>query len=349
MTSRPFAALGRGDQWDGVRVVVAGFDADGYAAADNLLFLGADVTALDESVTPGQVERAELLETLGARVHLEEGATATLPEHVDVVIATHPCSPTTPLLAQAAARGVAVWGDLELAWRLRDEERPAPWLALTGANGKTRTVQMLAAILAAAGLRCPVAGQGARPIVEVVMDPEHVDVLAVAATSTQLHYCDSMAAESAAVLNHGDLVPEWYQDGRRQQFDSTGQPSGAMAYAADAARVFEGVRRACVYNLEDRATEDLVRNAEVVEGARAIGFTLGMPSVGNLGIVEDLLVDRAFIEERATSAAELCTIADLGSSAPDFVANALAAAALARAHGVSQQAVRDGLRSFSAG
>ena len=189
MTSRPFAALGRGDQWDGVRVVVAGFDADGYAAADNLLFLGADVTALDESVTPGQVERAELLETLGARVHLEEGATATLPEQVDVVIATHPCPPTTPLLAQAAARGVAVWGDL---------------------------------------------------------DPEHVDVLAVAATSTQLHYCDSMAAESAAVLNHGDLVPEWYQDGRRQQFDSTGQPSGAMAYAADAARVFEGVRRACV-------------------------------------------------------------------------------------------------------
>ena len=63
-------------------------------------------------------------------------------------------------------------------------------------------------------------------------------------------------------------------------------------------------------------------------------------------MVEDLLVDRAFIEERATSAAELCTLADLASPAPHFVANALAAAALARAHGVSQQAVRDGLRAF---
>ena len=69
-----------------------------------------------------------------------------------------------------------------------------------------------------------------------------------------------------------------------------------------------------------------------------------------LGLVEDLLVDRAFIEERGTSAAELCTIDDLSADgttpAPHVVANALAAAALARAHGVSQTAVRDGLRGF---
>ncbi len=117
-------------------------------------------------------------------------------------------------------------------------------------------------------------------------------------------------------------------------------------YAADKARVYAGVQRACVYNLADPATEDMVREADVGEGARAVGFTLGMPSAGNLGVVEDLLVDRAFIEERATSAAELCTLGDLASPAPHFVANALAAAALARAHGVSQQAVRDGLRAF---
>jgi UDP-N-acetylmuramoylalanine--D-glutamate ligase len=91
----------------------------------------------------------------------------------------------------------------------------------------------------------------------------------------------------------------------------------------------------------------MVHEADVVEGARAVGFTLGTPSPGNLGVVEDLLVDRAFIEERSTSAAELCTIGDLASPAPHFVANALAAAALARAHGVSQQAVRDGLRAFA--
>jgi UDP-N-acetylmuramoylalanine--D-glutamate ligase len=106
------------------------------------------------------------------------------------------------------------------------------------------------------------------------------------------------------------------------------------------------VPRACVYNVADPETERLVREADVAEGARAIGFTLGMPSVGMVGVVDDLLVDRAFIAERQSSAAELCTIADLASPAPHVVANALAAAALARAHGISQAAVRDGLRGF---
>ena len=65
-----------------------------------------------------------------------------------------------------------------------------------------------------------------------------------------------------------------------------------------------------------------------------------------VGLVEDVLADRAFIDERESSAAELCTVADLASPAPHFVANALAAAALARSYGVPTAAVRDGLRSF---
>jgi UDP-N-acetylmuramoylalanine--D-glutamate ligase len=106
------------------------------------------------------------------------------------------------------------------------------------------------------------------------------------------------------------------------------------------------VQKACVYNVTDPVTEQLVREADVQEGARAIGFTLGTPDVGMLGVVDDILADRAFIEERATSAAELCTVSDLASAAPHFVANALAAAALARAHGVPPVAVRNGLRAF---
>ena len=122
-------------------------------------------------------------------------------------------------------------------------------------------------------------------------------------------------------------------------------------YAADKGRIYERVQRACVYNVADPVTEELVREADVVEGARAVGFTLGMPGVGMVGVVEDILADRAFIEERASSAAELCTLADLAAPgtpgpAPHTVQNALAAAALARAHGVSQAAVREGLRGF---
>jgi UDP-N-acetylmuramoylalanine--D-glutamate ligase len=228
-----------------------------------------------------------------------------------------------------------VWGEVELAWRLRDPAHPAPWLAVTGTNGKTTTVQMLQSILTAAGLRAAAVGNVGRPIVEAVMDPEPYDVLAVELSSFQLHYTHTMAAESAAVLNIAEDHLDWY-DG----------PDGMSDYAADKARIFERVERACVYNVADRATEEMVRGADVQEGARAIGFTLGTPPPGDLGVVDDLLVDRAFIEERATSAAELCTLGDLASPAPHFVANALAAAALARAHGVSQQAVRDGLRAF---
>ncbi|WP_239459846.1 UDP-N-acetylmuramoyl-L-alanine--D-glutamate ligase [Nocardioides daejeonensis] len=331
---RDVSGLGRADAWDGVNAVVAGFGVSGVAAVDNLLFLGAEVTALDERES-SHGERGELLESLGARLRLGPGSTATLPDDVDVVVTSPGWRPDAPLLAQAAARGIPVWGEVELAWRLRDPERPAPWLAITGTNGKTTTVQMLDSILRAAGLRSLAVGNVGTPIVEAVMDPTPYDVLAVELSSFQLHWSQSMRAESAAVLNLAEDHLDWY-DG----------PDGMTRYAADKARIYHQVERACVYNVADPATEEMVREADVVEGARAIGFTLGMPGVGMLGLVEDMLVDRAFIEERATSAAELLTIGDLASDAPHFVANALAAAALARSHGISRSAVREGLSTF---
>jgi UDP-N-acetylmuramoylalanine--D-glutamate ligase len=327
------STLGRHDSWEGVRAVVAGFGVSGFAAADNLNHLGATVTALDESEgDQSRREKAELLEVLGATIRLGEGATATLPEEVDVVVTSPGWKPTAPLLAQARERGIPVWGEVELAWRLRDPEHPTPWLAVTGTNGKTTTVQMLDTILRTAGLRSTAVGNVGLPIVEAVMDPDPYDVFAVELSSFQLHYTHSMSAESAAVLNVAEDHLDWY--------------SSMQEYAADKGRIYERVQRACVYNVADPLTEQLVREADVVEGARAIGFTLGMPGVGMLGVVEDILVDRAFIEQRHDSAAELCTVADLASDAPHYVQNALAAAALARAHGVSQAAVRDGLRAF---
>jgi UDP-N-acetylmuramoylalanine--D-glutamate ligase len=323
--------LGRHDSWEGVRAVVAGFGVSGFAAADNLTHLGASVTALDDNPA-GKAEQAELLGILGADVRLGAGATATLPEDVDLLVTSPGWRPTAPLLAQARERGVPVWGEVELAWRLRDPDQPAPWLAVTGTNGKTTTVQMLDGILRAAGLRSAAAGNVGLPLVEAVMDPEPYDVLAVELSSFQLHYTHSMSAESAAVLNVAEDHLDWYDS--------------LHDYAADKGRIYEQVQRACVYNVADPETERLVRDADVVEGARAIGFTLGTPSVGMVGVVDDVLADRAFVEDRATSAAELCTIGDLASPAPHFVANALAAAALARAHGISQSAVRDGLRAF---
>ena len=327
--------LGRRDSWEGVRAVVAGFGVSGFAAADNLNHLGAHVLALDESDAGDRPAKAELLEVLGAEVRLGPGSTATLPDDVDLVVTSPGWKPTAPLLAQARERGIPIWGEVELAWRLRDPAHDTPWLCVTGTNGKTTTVQMLDAILKAAGLRSIAVGNVGLPIVEAVMDPEPYDVLAVELSSFQLHYTESMSAEAAAVLNVAEDHLDWY----------TG-PTGMADYAADKGRIFQRVQKACIYNVADPETERLVREADVVEGARAIGFTLGMPGVGMVGLVEDILADRAFIEERDSSAAELCTLSDLASTAPHIVANALAAAALARAHGVPQSAVRDGLRSF---
>ena len=336
---REFTTLGKRDSWEGVRAVVAGMGVSGFAAADNLTHLGASVTVLDESDAGDRGEKGELLGILGADVRLGPGSTATLPEDVDLVVTSPGWRPEAPLLAQAAARGVTVWGEVELAWRLShngiDPADQVPWLGVTGTNGKTTTVQMLDAMLRAGGLRSVACGNVGLPLVEAVMDPEERDVLAVELSSFQLHYTHSLACESAVVLNVAEDHLDWYSG-----------ENGMEDYAADKGRIYQNVSRACVYNVADQVTEDLVREAEVVEGARAIGFTLGVPAVGMVGVVDDVLADRAFVEQRQVSAAELGTIADLASPAPHFVANALAAAALARAHGVPPVAVRDGLRSF---
>lgn len=316
--------------WEGLRAVVAGFGGAGFAAADNLTHLGAAVTALDED--PGddaRAEQAELLEVLGATVRLGPGSTAALPDDVDLVVASPDWDGTEPLLVAARERGVPVWGEVELAWRLRDPERAAPWLVVTGAPGvgadPGTTALMVEAVLRAEGRSAVVAGAAGLPLVEVVMDPAPYDAVVVALTPEQLREPTPMSASAAAVLAVGDAD------------ETTRQRLG---------RVFEQVQRACVFNLADQATEDLVREAEVVEGARAIAFTHGIPAMGELGLVEDILVDRAFIEARRTSAAELLTLAELPGEGAAVLDAALAAAALARAHGVSQAAVRDGLRGF---
>jgi len=330
--------LGRRDEWAGVRAVVLGTGVSGLAAADTLLHLGATVTLLAEGATDDQRERAALLEVLGAVVRVGPGQGAALPAGTDLVVTSPGVPPTAPLLVAAADAGVPVWGEVELAWRLRDPEHPGEWLCVTGTNGKTTTVQMLDTVLQAAGVGSVACGNVGLAAVEAVMDPTPYAVYAVELSSFQLHYTHSLSPWSSAVLNVAEDHLDWYPG-----------PHGMIDYAADKGRVYHQVRSACVYNVADPVTERLVRDADVVEGARAVGFTLGTPAPSMVGVVDDVLADRAFVEERQHSAVELCTVADLGSRAPHVVANALAAAALARSVGVPPVAVRDGLRSFVPG
>ena len=336
--------------WQQATVVVAGLGTSGFAAADGLMDLGAQVTVLDDADTQANRDKATLLEHLDVDVRLGPGATATLPDDVDLVVTSPGWRPSAPLLRQAAARGVPIWGEVELAWRMSRPDRVVPWLAVTGTNGKTTTVGMLESILTAAGLRTSAVGNVGRPIVEAVLDEVQYDVLAVELSSFQLHWTNSLSLHSAAVLNLAPDHLEWYADAAAAD-PAAGDPGAAAmaAYAADKARIYERVTNSCVYNVQDPATETMVEEAEVVEGARAIGFTLGIPAPSMLGVVDDLLVDRAFIAQRRDSAVELAKVADVVPNAPHNVANALAAAALARSFGVPPQAVAAGLQNLTLG
>jgi UDP-N-acetylmuramoylalanine--D-glutamate ligase len=321
---------GQVTDWQGRNVTVAGLGVSGVPAAKALHGLGARVTVVNDGDDERSRAQAAELTALGMTVRLGDGD--TLPEGTDLVVTAPGWRPDKPLFAAAERAGVPVWGDVELAWRLRDENAP-PWLAVTGTNGKTTTVRMLAAILEAAGLRTAAVGNIGVSLLDAVLGDTEYDVLAVELSSYQLHWSPSPRAHSAAVLNLAPDHLDWH---------------GSMeAYAADKGRIYEGNRVACVYNVADKATEDLVRAADVEEGCRAVGFTLGAPAPSQLGVVDGILVDRAFVENRQKNAQELAEVGDIDPPAPHNIANALAAAALARAYGVPAKAVRDGLRAFT--
>ncbi|MET8741021.1 UDP-N-acetylmuramoyl-L-alanine--D-glutamate ligase [Streptomyces sp. NPDC004728] len=315
--------------WQGKHVTVAGLGVSGIPAAKVLHGLGAVVTVVNDGDDERSRTQAAELEAQGITVRLGDGA--TLPESTELIVTTPGWKPDKPLFTAAAEAGVPVWGDVELAWRLRGPGA-APWLAVTGTNGKTTTVRMLASILEAAGLRTAAVGNIGVSLLDAVLGDEEYDVLAVELSSYQLHWSPSLRAHSAAVLNLAADHLDWH---------------GSMAaYVADKGRIYEGNRVACVYNAADPATEDLVREADVEEGCRAIGFTLNTPGPSQLGVVDGILVDRAFVANRQKQAQELAEVKDIDPPAPHNIANALAAAALARAFGVEPAAVRDGLRAF---
>lgn len=322
--------------WSALRVVVAGLGISGFAAADALSERGAIVTAVSADATPAIIERARILEILDVDVRLGPEHLRDLPEGAELVVTSPGLRPDHPMLLAATACGIPVWGEVELAWRMRAQSGAAPWITITGTNGKTTTVKMLTCILTAAGLRATSAGNVGTPLLEAVLHPDPYDVLAVELSSFQLHWQRSIAPVASVCLNFAPDHVDWH---------------GSMEeYRLAKAKVYEGTKIACVYNVQDPATEQMVRDADVVEGCRAIGFSLGLPGPSMLGLVDDVLADRAFVEQRQTSAAELATLADLAAGsttvAPHNVANALAAAALARAYGVGPLAVRNGLRAF---
>lgn len=295
-------------------VAVTGAGVSGAAAARVLRDLGARVTVVDDREAAREALAAERF-----------AVSAVLPDELDQVVTSPGWRPSSPLLLEAAARGVEVIGEVELAWRLRPAGS-APWLALTGTNGKTTTVKMLESVLRAAGHRAVAAGNVGLPLLDAVLAPEPYDVLAVELSSFQLHWTSTVRPRAGAILNLADDHTDWH--------------GSFQAYAEAKARVFAA--EVAVGNADDEVVRTLLRRAT----GQRVTFTLQVPRPGEIGVVEDLLVDRAFADVPG-EATELAALDDVTVPGLHNVANALAAAALARAHGVPAEAVRQGLRSFA--
>ncbi|MCU1403961.1 MAG: murD [Glaciihabitans sp.] len=328
--------------WSGLRVAVLGLGVTGFSVADTLVELGADVLVAASSAAD---EQRKLLDVIGGSF-LQHDLTAVPPEVVEFcpeVIVTSPgFHPDNAVLLWAAAEGIAVWGDIELAWRIRDKVQPAAeWVLVTGTNGKTTTTQLVTHILEGAGKRVAAVGNIGIPVLDAVRYPAGFDVLVVELSSYQLHWLNrteagTLSPWASVCLNIDDDHLDWH--GSRAEYELA------------KGRVYTNTKVAAVYNRADAATIRMVENAEVVEGCRAIGFGLDTPGPSDFGVVDGILIDRAFLEDRRNSALELSTRTELdsvGLGAPHSVNNALAAAALVRSLDIDPAVIRAQLLTFT--
>ena len=326
--------------WRGRRVCVAGLGVSGLPTARALVQLGASVVAVDERVVP---DRDAELADLG--VEVVTGALPAAPPDVELVVTSPGWRPDNPLLVAAQAAGLEVIGEPELAWRIRVAGaggRPAPWVAVTGTNGKTTTVGMVAEILRAAGHRTLAVGNVGVPLVQAVLDPSY-DVLAVELSSFQLHWSSELAPDAGVLLNIADDHLDWHGD--------------LEAYAATKARVWRG--NGCgAYNADDALVTRLA--TEQLDCGHP--FTLQATPPGGFGLVDGVLTDRMAgwspdedEPPQRDGGIELVRVDELAVRGPHNVANALAAAAVTRVLGlrgevaVPWKAVGDGLRAYRPG
>jgi UDP-N-acetylmuramoylalanine--D-glutamate ligase len=324
--------------WRDLRVVIFGLGVSGFSAADTLAELGTEVLVVAEKSEP---EYLDLLSVLGVKTFLSTDSTQILEKLAefspDVVITSPGFQPDNEQIVWAIDAGIPIWTDIDLAWRLRDKKgKPADWICVTGTNGKTTTVQLATHIFQAAGLRAASCGNIGTPILDCIRDEIGFDVLVVELSSFQLHYLNRIEPFASALLNVDLDHLDWHGS-----FEN---------YRAAKSKIFENAESACVYNTTDDHTRKLLENAEVQDGARAIGFGIGFPGPSNLGYVEDVLVDNAYSPLRKSKVIEaLATveqISKIGVVTKHLLQNVAAAAALTRAYGVSAKAVGEGVSTF---
>ncbi|WP_439683640.1 UDP-N-acetylmuramoyl-L-alanine--D-glutamate ligase [Cupriavidus oxalaticus] len=187
---------------------------------------------------------------------------------------------TGALLAAAQARGIPVWGEIELFVRalrhLEAESGYAPkLLAITGTNGKTTTTALTGRLVERAGKTVAVAGNISPSALDklsaCIASATLPDVWVLELSSFQLETTHTLAPDAATVLNVSQDHLDWH---------------GSMeAYAASKARIFGPAGSECVQvlNRNDRLTLDMAR-----AGRKPVTFGIDLPEVpGSFGILRE--------------------------------------------------------------
>ena len=301
----------------GESVLILGAGVTGIAVARSLSAKGASILFADdqvESIDGFRVSKTDQIDITG----------------FSFLVISPGWKESHPLIVKAQAAGIRLVNEIDLAWSFRAELVPGQkWIALTGTNGKTTTVEMAAAMLRAGGVSAIACGNVGTTVIESVESSEKYEVLVLELSSFQLHWLKEASFVAAAILNIAHDHLDWH---------------GTFA---EYARVKGSILDRTSTGIFNSADLEVVNQAAHWQG-RKVFFSLDTPAPGEIGIVEDLLVDRAFVSD-PQEAAMLAEIVDVKPTVPHNVANALAAAGLVRALGVAPEAVRSALQDFSLG
>jgi len=305
----------------GRRVLVLGLGDTGLAVARWVTRLGARVRVADTRQAPPRAADLKAAEMVTGVFD------ARLLQGVDLVCISPGLALSEPLVQEALARGVPLAGEIELfAWYLRGAMNPGRVVAVTGTNGKTTVSALTGHLLRTAGLDCEVAGNIGPAALEALMrrldaaSPPAVWVLEL--SSYQLETTWSLAPDAAAMLNLSEDHLDRYAD--------------LAEYGAAKARVFQG-EGVQVLNRDDPRSAALA-----LPGRRRISFGLDAPP----GSEDFGVVSRSGRKWLVQGDADLIEAEALPLHGRHNAANALAAAALARAVGADREPIGEGLRTF---